>query len=345
MRPLSRLLAPRTPVEPPPARELRLTHTGRISADLADLAVVHGVTVGGLGALASFAAAHDEVQRQAVDRLFADLDALPPSSPVRAFYERFRSQTRDEVVTRLLNGRLDESFRDFFENRMRYHDEIGTDFSRMFGVVRSIPIAVRMVATTAGYPAETVDLLTDTASGVCQTLVVVSLSSFAVRRDQRLADLATRTAAAEEVARVGADLDALVQTDGDHCLRSTAQAIDTELVTLTSHAGQVGEVVDLVKGIASQTNLLALNATIEAARAGEQGKGFAVVAGEVKTLANSTDESLAQIASLVGGIETSITRMADLVARLQSGTSEIAEAATTLSSLSHVLTGSADAGR
>ncbi len=53
-------------------------------------------------------------------------------------------------------------------------------------------------------------------------------------------------------------------------------------------AREIGDVLDLIMGIASQTNLLALNATIEAADAGEAGKGFAVVANEVKELARQT---------------------------------------------------------
>ncbi len=61
--------------------------------------------------------------------------------------------------------------------------------------------------------------------------------------------------------------------------------------TLGEAAKEIGEVVDLINGIASQTNLLALNATIEAAGAGEAGKGFAVVANEVKELARQTARS------------------------------------------------------
>jgi methyl-accepting chemotaxis protein len=50
-------------------------------------------------------------------------------------------------------------------------------------------------------------------------------------------------------------------------------------------ASQIGDIINLINGIAGKTNLLALNAAVEAARAGEHGKGFAVVAEEVRNLA------------------------------------------------------------
>ncbi len=81
-----------------------------------------------------------------------------------------------------------------------------------------------------------------------------------------------------------------------------AALADRTIEDLVEAANKIGEVVNLIKLIASQTNLLALNATIEAARAGDAGKGFAVVAGEVKALANqtakATDEITAQISAV-----------------------------------------------
>lgn len=75
---------------------------------------------------------------------------------------------------------------------------------------------------------------------------------------------------------------------------------------LQSRSNEISNIVSIITGIASQTNLLALNASIEAARVGEEGKGFAVVAGEVRNLAEQSQESARQIAELIEEIQKEI---------------------------------------
>jgi len=97
---------------------------------------------------------------------------------------------------------------------------------------------------------------------------------------------------------------------------SESQRTDGLARSLTEATDRIGEVTNLISGIADQTNLLALNATIEAARAGDAGKGFAVVAGEVKTLAQktakATDEIAQQIATIQTETRTAVAAMASV---------------------------------
>ncbi|NMB20157.1 MAG: methyl-accepting chemotaxis protein [Firmicutes bacterium] len=86
-------------------------------------------------------------------------------------------------------------------------------------------------------------------------------------------------------------------------------ALHQSVESLTVQSQKVGQITDLIRGIADQTNLLALNAAIEAARAGEQGRGFAVVAEEVRSLAEQSGSATEQIAGLLRDINLQIDQV------------------------------------
>ena len=117
-------------------------------------------------------------------------------------------------------------------------------------------------------------------------------------------------AAAEEIAL---SVDHISVQVRDSAAVARQAAGDAKVVTgvvesLAISVGQIGDISELIRGIAAQTNLLALNATIEAARAGEAGRGFAVVAQEVKNLAAQTGKATENIAHQISSIEKTTSR-------------------------------------
>lgn len=91
---------------------------------------------------------------------------------------------------------------------------------------------------------------------------------------------------------------------------------------LGERSQEIGQIVEVIGGIAAQTNLLALNAAIEAARAGEHGRGFAVVADEVRKLAEQSSQSALQIAELITAIQAETNQA---VQSMESGKKEVEE--------------------
>jgi methyl-accepting chemotaxis protein len=77
---------------------------------------------------------------------------------------------------------------------------------------------------------------------------------------------------------------------------------DQQAQRLSTAAGSMSSIVELIGDITGQINLLALNATIESARAGDAGRGFAVVAAEVKNLANQAKQATDKIGSEIGNL-------------------------------------------
>ncbi len=98
-----------------------------------------------------------------------------------------------------------------------------------------------------------------------------------------------------------------------HQLAGKLQQTGKVIGDVSAMNGQIGNILDVIRGIAEQTNLLALNAAIEAARAGEQGRGFAVVADEVRNLAGRTAQSTSEIQTMIENLQQGVARAVNVM--------------------------------
>ncbi len=121
--------------------------------------------------------------------------------------------------------------------------------------------------------------------------------------------------------------------EGAEAVRKTNQAMDEirEQINETARAikrlgessMEIGNIVEIIDGIADRTSILALNASIQAATAGDAGHGFAIVAEEVQRLAESSGKSTRQIETLIKSIQAEIkdasTRMDESISKVVHG--------------------------
>ncbi|WP_150525078.1 methyl-accepting chemotaxis protein [Roseibium sediminis] len=177
---------------------------------------------------------------------------------------------------------------------------LAQEFEQSVGsIVTQVSEAAQSMHSTAGTLTETAEHSKALASGASSSA------------EQASGNVQTVASAAEELGASIQEISGQVNEQNN----KTAHAFEVtklsreHMQALTRKVSDIGEVLNLITGIAEQTNLLALNATIEAARAGEAGKGFAVVASEVKSLANQTAKATEDIAAQINAVqhETSST--------------------------------------
>lgn len=122
-------------------------------------------------------------------------------------------------------------------------------------------------------------------------------------------ETAERAQSVAETAQVSVDIsrtgtEAVNETvSGMDLIRRRVEDIADNILVLSEHTQQIGEIIATVNNLADQSRMLALNASVEAARAGEEGKGFAVVAMEVRNLADQNRDATVQVREILGEIQ------------------------------------------
>jgi aerotaxis receptor len=132
-----------------------------------------------------------------------------------------------------------------------------------------------------------------------------------------------------QAARLAGEATTVTQQGSD-----AVEQVTATMQVISDSSRRIGEIIQVIEGIAFQTNILALNAAVEAARAGEQGRGFAVVAGEVRALAQRSSGAAREIKQL---IDESAERVAAGNRLTASARETMASALATVRRVGHVI--------
>ena len=221
------------------------------------------------------------------------------------------ARVRDEQAARDEASRLRLLKREKLSNDFVGHMEhLARGFSQSSGEVAEAARSLAATAEETSVQARTVSSAATEAAGSVQT--VASASEELAASVREITNQVNYSAKISETAFKEAEI-------SNHRIN-----------TLAMNATAIGEVVNLIKGIANQTNLLALNATIEAARAGEAGRGFAVVASEVKSLANQTAKATDEIRSQIANMQQVTSSAVGAIRSITNTISEINDVTTAI---------------
>lgn len=231
-----------------------------------------------------------------------------------AFYTSIREsvQSLESTMHEVAAGDMTVSVRVSSQDEL---GRLGSHFNAMVARIRELVQQVERTMGEVAHQAAQVEEVSARSSQAvsaqrCQVeLISTAMNEMSATVQEVARNAATAVSNADEVNRetLGGHTLIEAQVASIQCLSEEIERSVKVINQLSSDSTAIGQILDVIKGIAEQTNLLALNAAIEAARAGEQGRGFAVVADEVRGLARRTQQSTEEIESMVARLLSGVS--------------------------------------
>lgn len=253
--------------------------------------------------------------RKTVNRILDKVTNLLTNAEQKSHIEQEENRRNQEAILRLLNEVANLADGDLTSKPVvtgdvtgAIADSLGHAIETLRSLVGAINTTTGQVASEAAATQETAQQLTAASDRQAQEIntadIAVTEMTQSIERVSRNAVESSLVAKQSlDIAKKGAQtVQGTIQ--GMEAIREQIQETSKRIKRLGESSQEIGEIVNLIHGVAYQTNILALNAAIQAAMAGEAGRGFSVVADEVQRLSKRVSNSSKQIENLVKAIQT-----------------------------------------